>query len=284
MSDGSLRPSHVVVGTRHGHYGCTGSAKNVAARRVGTRDLGEVTMPTDVDTDHDQPDQPADAGAERVRPRRRWLLWTGGFVLVIAVALGGYLWSEYRTLTSDEFSVVSYTVPKAPNLVAASDETVYRVDPTQSSLTYAVEEEFFGKAASTAKGTTNGIAGEFAVNTSDPSQSRVGQIVVNVEQLHSDNNLRDAWMRADNLESHEYPLAYLSVGDLGDLPIRPGGRQELPLHDAQPADGARYAGPGGLGRDGQCPERAARGNGGNLREDVDLRYRPDQCRGPRQYW
>lgn len=160
----------------------------------------------------------ADADAPAPKRRRRFLLWTGGFVLVLGAALGGYLWSQYRDLTSSKYQVIAYTVPKAPHLVAGSGQTVYRIDPTKSSVSYAVDEKFFGQTASTAHGTTNGIAGDLAIDAKDPSASQVGQIVVNIEQLHSDNNLRDAKMRSDYLQSHEYPLAYLSVGDLSGLP------------------------------------------------------------------
>ena len=150
--------------------------------------------------------------------RRRWPYWLGGTVLAVLVAVGWYAWSQYRTLTSSKYNVVAYTVPTAPRLVAATGETVYRIDPTHSSVSYDVSEKLFGQDASTAHGTTNGIAGDITVNTNDPRQSRMGQIVVNVEQLHSDNNLRDAKMREGNLDSHKYPLAYLSVGDLSALP------------------------------------------------------------------
>ena len=63
-------------------------------------------------------------------------------------------------------------------------------------MSYAVNEKLFGHTAHRAVGTTNGIAGDIALNAAHPAASRVGQIVVNVEQLHSDNNLRDARMRA----------------------------------------------------------------------------------------
>ena len=141
----------------------------------------------------------------------------GGIVLV-AAAGGLYVWREYHLLTSSKYNVVDYTVPGAPHLVASSGETVYRIDPTQSQVGYSVSENLFGQSAHQAEGTTNGIAGDIAVNATSPSTSRVGQIVVNVEQLHSDNNLRDARMRQANLDSHDFPLAYLSVLDFTGMP------------------------------------------------------------------
>jgi polyisoprenoid-binding protein YceI len=159
---------------------------------------------------------PAETSARR--RRRRWPYWLGGAVLVVGATAGWYVWQQYRTLTSSKYSVVAYTVPQAPPLVAQSGETVYRIDPTHSSVSYTASEKLFGQDASEAHGTTNGIAGDLAINHDDPSRSRVGQIVVNVEQLHSDNSLRDAKMREGNLESHRYPLANLAVGSLSGLP------------------------------------------------------------------
>jgi polyisoprenoid-binding protein YceI/mono/diheme cytochrome c family protein len=152
------------------------------------------------------------------RRRFRWVWWTlAGFAVIVA-AVGFYVWREYRTLTSAKYQVVDYTVPKSSPLVAQSGETVYRIDPTRSRLTYAVDEKLFGQDANRAHGSTNGIAGDIAINETNPKQSRLGEIVVNVEQLHSDNNLRDARLRQANLDSHDHPLAYLTAGDLTGMP------------------------------------------------------------------
>ena len=158
------------------------------------------------------------------RRRRRWPFWVAGVVVLVAVGAGLYVWAQVRELTSSKYSVVNYSVPSSPHLVAGQGETVYRIDPTRSKLTYGVEEKLFGQDSHHAQGSTNGISGDLAVNGANPAASRVGQIVVNVEQLHSDNNLRDAKMRQGNLDSHDYPLAYLTVSKLSGLPatLTPG--------------------------------------------------------------
>ena len=166
----------------------------------------------------DAPPAPEPSGPDPSHRRRRWPYVIGGGLFVVVIAVGWFVWREYRTLTSKKYSVVSYTVPDASRLSATTGETVYRIDPTHSSLTYHVEERLFGQDANTAEGTTNGIAGDIALNASQPSRSRMGQVVVNVEQLHSDNNLRDAQMRQSYLESHKYPLATLAVADFSGLP------------------------------------------------------------------
>jgi polyisoprenoid-binding protein YceI len=145
-------------------------------------------------------------------------MWLAGVFVVAAVGVGAYAWSQYDTLTSSKYNVISYSVPVAPKLVAGKGETIYRIDPAHSQVGYAIQERLFGRAAHTAKGVTNGIAGDIALNRDNPDASRVGPIVVNVEQLHSDNNLRDAKMRESSLESHTYPLSQLQVTKISGLP------------------------------------------------------------------
>src|SRR5690606_22660621 len=111
--------------------------------------------------------------------------WLSGLLLTFVAVLGAaswYVWDELDVPTVD----VQYVVPSAPRLRAADDsETVLRVHPGRSSVTYEVEEHLAG-TTSTATGTTNGIAGDLVVDTDDPTRSHAGPIVVNVEQLHSD--------------------------------------------------------------------------------------------------
>ena len=167
------------------------------------------------------PEGPGAARPGRVRRLGAALAAHRVAVIVVAAVLvagGAYAWSQVRPLLSTGYRDVAYTVPDAPKLVAAPGETVYRIDPAQSSLAYGVDEKIVGQDASHAEGSTSGIAGDLAVNPDDPGASRIGQIVVNVEQFHSDNSLRDARIREDYLESHEFPLATFAATSVSGLP------------------------------------------------------------------
>ncbi len=150
--------------------------------------------------------------------RSHWVLSTLAVVLVVVLGGAMYVYSRVKPLLSVADVAVSYTVPDAPHLVAGNRETVYRIDPTHSSLTYGVDENIVGQTAHHATGSTNGIAGDLALNTVDPSASRVGTIVANVEQLHSDNNLRDAQIRQRYLDSAANPLVSFTTTKLSGLP------------------------------------------------------------------
>jgi polyisoprenoid-binding protein YceI len=155
--------------------------------------------------------------------KRHWIVLSVLFAAVLG--FGVHVWSQVRTVLSPRYADVSYTVPSAPRLVAAPGETVYRIDPTQSQASYGVDEKIAFATADHVTGTTNGIAGDIAINSSHPSASRIGTIVVNLEELHSGNNLRDARLRAAFLSSHAYPLARFDATALTGLPPSIGDGQ-----------------------------------------------------------
>jgi polyisoprenoid-binding protein YceI/mono/diheme cytochrome c family protein len=158
--------------------------------------------------------------------------WFSGVAVVVVVVGGVGVYSQVRSIVDPPYRTTSYDVPSAPRLTAGPGETVYRIDPTRSKATYSVDEEIVGRKASTATGSTQGIAGDLALDPAHPSAARVGQIVVDVEQFHSDSSLRDARIRSDFLESHQYPLARFTTRSIDGLPasVRDGQRYRARLH------------------------------------------------------
>lgn len=143
-----------------------------------------------------------------------------------ALAIGGYLGKDLLAVATTPRYNVDYTLPTAQRLTPQADETVYRIDATASKATVSLKETLAG-VDQDVELTTQGIAGDFAINTTNPSQSRAGQLVVNVEQLRSDNSLRDNRIRADYLESHDYPEAVLDNITFDGLPTTlADGKQE----------------------------------------------------------
>jgi polyisoprenoid-binding protein YceI len=116
------------------------------------------------------------------------------------------------------------TPPVAPTLQAeaASNQVVYRIDPTQSEVRYEVDEIFLSDSQrNTAIGTTHGVAGDILLDFDDPAQSQVGTIVINVEQFESDSSMRDRRIRQDYLESSAYPEATFIPMALLNFPENP---------------------------------------------------------------
>lgn len=144
-------------------------------------------------------------------------LVTGAGVVLVGVL--GVSWAAAEMLRVESV-VVDWDVPDAPRLVASGPgQTVYRIDPSRSTASYEVKEELAG-VDGTAVGETQGIAGDILLDVTEPADSRVGEIVVNVEQLTSDKSLRDQRLRVDYLHSHDHPLARYRTTEIRGLPDR----------------------------------------------------------------
>ena len=155
-----------------------------------------------------------DGGSRRRTVRR---LSIAGVAIGLGV-VGTFAYQQIKPVVdAQRYATVTYEVPEAPRLTPAAGETLLRIDPSASSLTYEVDEKLGGQTTGTAKGSTSGIVGDIALNEAALEDSRIGQIVVNIEQFESDNNLRDARIRQDFLQSHQYPLATFDLEELTGL-------------------------------------------------------------------
>ncbi len=144
--------------------------------------------------------------------RHPW--WLGIGLLVI----GGGVWATWDVLSLalTPEPAVSRVVPTPSRLVSESGETVYRIDPESSEVTVSVVEELAG-VDQTVDLTTRAIGGDLGLDKGDLSQSRVGDIQVDVQQLQSDNSLRDKAIRIAYLESRHYPIVTLSNATIEGL-------------------------------------------------------------------
>jgi polyisoprenoid-binding protein YceI len=108
---------------------------------------------------------------------------------------------------------------------AAGSATLYRIDAGQSEAHYEVSETFFqGNRLNLAIGRTKGIAGDVLVDFANPASSQIGTIVINVNQLTSDEGRRDNYIRNNALESAKYPEATFKPTKIEGIPasVKPG--------------------------------------------------------------
>lgn len=127
----------------------------------------------------------------------------------------------YLRLTAEV--TVSDTPPVAATMAVPTttpSAKVYRVDPSRSQASYAVDELFFDvRGFVRAVGTTQAVAGDIVVDHANLAESRVGQIVVDISQLTSDDPNRDRAIRNEWLESARYPLAIFNNARVHDAPL-----------------------------------------------------------------
>ena len=162
----------------------------------------------------------------------------GVFIAILLVVAAAY----YVQLTAPV--QVSDKPPAAPTLVAGTTATpssegepsvetvaqVYRIDPAQSEASYRVDETFFDmRGFVVVTGTTKGVAGDILVDRQNPTNSRIGEIVVDISQLRTDEPDRDNAIRRGYLESSTYPLATFKNAVLSGLPAKWDEGTTIPL-------------------------------------------------------
>jgi polyisoprenoid-binding protein YceI len=151
-------------------------------------------------------------------------------LLVVAVVVAGGVAVWFFQLTAPV--KVSNTPPVAATLVVSQTvgagatttavaARVYRIDPSRSWAAYRVDETFFDvRGLVTVTGTTSAVAGEILLDPENPAASRVGEIIVDISQLRTDEPSRDNAIRRSWLESARYPLATFNNATMSGLPGR----------------------------------------------------------------
>jgi polyisoprenoid-binding protein YceI len=148
--------------------------------------------------------------------------------------------------------MVALVIAYALSLVATDQPvpTTYRIVPGLSQASYSVDEVFIeeGNRFFTAVGATTSVTGEVVLDRARPSQSRISEIVIDVNALASDSHRRDRAIRERFLESRRFPHARLTNATLRDIPTE--------IADGRPF---RYTVVGSLTVHGQTRESSWRG-------------------------
>jgi polyisoprenoid-binding protein YceI len=111
--------------------------------------------------------------------------------------------------------------PAQPPASSGPARTLYRIDASRSEASYTVDETFFdARGLVTVVGTTNAVAGDILFDPANPPASQIGEIVVDVSQLRTDEPSRDNAIRRAYLESMRYPLATFRNATLTDMPAQ----------------------------------------------------------------
>lgn len=104
---------------------------------------------------------------------------------------------------------IDQRLPLATPLRARAGEVVYRIDARQSHARVVVDEVLAGDER-TVELTTQGLAGDVAIAQSEDPSVRLGDVLIDVAQLRSDNSLRDKALQHEYLESHDHPQVRLT--------------------------------------------------------------------------
>jgi polyisoprenoid-binding protein YceI len=96
----------------------------------------------------------------------------------------------------------------------------FKLVPGESTVSYTVQETLFNQnnKLNTAVGVTPQVTGDIYGNKTDPSQSKIGTITVDISQFKSDSGMRDNFIRRRFLESSTYPLATFTPTAITGIP------------------------------------------------------------------
>jgi len=101
--------------------------------------------------------------------------------------------------------------------VADTGSTVFGIVQAQSEARFIINEVLNG-APKTVVGTTDQVAGEIAINTSNPAESKVGEILINARTLATDNDFRNRAIKNQILNTNEYEFITFTPTELVGLP------------------------------------------------------------------
>ncbi len=97
---------------------------------------------------------------------------------------------------------------------------VFIIVPGESGVSYEVGEVLLNQnnAFNLAIGVTYEVNGEILVDRSNPQNSSIGPIRVDISQFTSDNRRRDNTIRERFLESAKFPIVEFTPGEIQGLP------------------------------------------------------------------
>lgn len=130
----------------------------------------------------------------------RWLIrlvWLVGLTVLAVVGWLAYVWfSGGSGEPSAEVTAASVAVEEG------ASQAVFEIDKTQSEVRFEIDEVLRGNDFRVT-GTTSEVAGQIRVDFDDPSASEVGEIVINVRTLSTDDSLRDRAIRSRILNTSD---------------------------------------------------------------------------------
>ncbi len=95
--------------------------------------------------------------------------------------------------------------------------TIFEIVPELSSVTFSLDETLRG-LPTTAVGSSHQVAGQVAVDFSNPAASQIGPIVINARTLQTDNEFRNNAIHGFILDTEAHEFITFTPTKISDLP------------------------------------------------------------------
>ncbi len=154
----------------------------------------------------------------------------GVVVLAVVAAAAVFLYTFFiggsGEPSTDISQVVSTLAPTTPpdgegasgaEVEAAAAGVLFNIVPEESEARFVIDE-ILNNNPFTVVGTTNQVGGQLIVDFADPSKTQIGEIVVNLRTLVTDDGNRDRAVRGFILNTNQYEFSRFMPTALNGLP------------------------------------------------------------------
>jgi polyisoprenoid-binding protein YceI len=149
------------------------------------------------------------------------VLWVLGIIALLAI--GGVVYLYFAGGSGEpsaELTTPTIAGDTDSSTSTAEGVTPFVIDPTRSTSSFEIDEVLRG-SPNHVVGITSEVAGQVALDPSDPSTAQFSQIVINARTLKTDSERRDRAMRGPivlNSASDEFELITFDVTSVDGLP------------------------------------------------------------------
>ena len=141
--------------------------------------------------------------------------------LTLLVGVAGYSFLRTPVQASGPIQAVPLQTTDQPSSSVApmaNGTTVFEIDPDQSEARFIVDEVLRGQP-NTAVGATDQVAGQIAVDPTQPQTAQVGTILINARTLTTDDNQRNNALRRFILGTDEHEFISFTPTAVSGLPM-----------------------------------------------------------------
>jgi polyisoprenoid-binding protein YceI len=153
------------------------------------------------------------------------LLIVSGIAIVLALAVVGYM--VFRTPAAASGPITA--IPIAPTSAAVAEPAgaaegpaeaaglIFEIVPAESQARFVIEEVLRG-TPTTVVGATDQVAGQIAIDPSDPQSAQVGTIQINARTLATDNDFRNRAIKNAILQTDSFEFVTFTPTAITGLP------------------------------------------------------------------
>jgi polyisoprenoid-binding protein YceI len=105
-----------------------------------------------------------------------------------------------NTVAATDVPAEAETTEEAVAASSADERTLYRIDSSNSQVSFALQEDLRGVRTDVI-GTTTEVAGDIVIDYANPSASQIGTIRINARTIETDQSMRNRMIRSEILLS-----------------------------------------------------------------------------------